>query len=176
MPENIGAVCLKQMGWKGVGEPLGPALGNSSSKGLTFPLHALRHVGGRSGHGQKSGLGFTGKKQQCKGEGCQNTASLKCKSSVGQCCKNCCEGCTQHSFNPSMHGSSMHGYKDDGFVVPGKEGEEFEFEHSSGPSMHGYEDDVFVVVDEEGEEFEFADPFYKGVAFVVEDEEGEEFD
>ena len=60
----------------------------------------------------------------------------------------------------------MHGYKDDGFVVPGKEGEEFEFEHSSGPSMHGYEDDVFVVVDEEGEEFEFADPFYKGVAFV----------
>jgi len=61
----------------------------------------------------------------------------------------------------------MHGYKNDGgFVVPGKEGEEFEFEHSSGPSMHGYEDDVFVVVDEEGEEFEFADPFYKGVAFV----------
>ena len=42
---------------------------------------------------------------------------------------------------------------------------------SSNPSMHGYEDDGFVIPDDEGEEFEFADPSTldeKGAAFVLE--------
>ena len=42
---------------------------------------------------------------------------------------------------------------------------------SSNPAMHGYEDDGFVVPDDEGEEFEFADPSTldeEGAAFVLE--------
>ena len=64
------------MGWK-EGKPLGPALGNSSSKGLIFPLRAFQDVGGRlSGHrGGKGRLGLgrksgTGGKRKSKSKSC----------------------------------------------------------------------------------------------------------